>query len=821
MKSIKIILLMLATMSLAPVSAANLLGNGSFESPGTVTTYQFLSNAATSVTNWTAIDDGIGERPYLMNKNRPGGNYISRVIEGTYAMAINQGSGIKTTFPVTAGVTYTLSFQARKGTAGGYTPLEVTVAGFNTSFNNISNNFQLLSYTFTAGASNAAAELKFFNSSPPPDYKTYDIDAVVVEEGTGPSTPPNPFIGDPAASGDPTFTTSHFSGSQNCAMCHNGIVDNQSKDVSIVTDWSSTMMANASRDPFWRAKVRSEIAKHPQLQSVINDKCSKCHAPMANAQAKKDNTIGSQTIFDGGILDIGHAKHDAAMDGVSCTLCHQIPATPALGTLETMSGNYAINDSKTIFGPYGGPGDTALFTMPMMMHTGYTPTYGAHTKDSKLCASCHNLKTPYVDAAGNVLSTTPESEFPEQTPYMEWEQSSYASQKSCQGCHMSRTNGVKISTMPMNGMIGLRNDFAIHDLVGANKLMLDILNNNKNQLGVLSNNFSETLTKTDAMLKSAATVSVVDQRSTPNALDFTLKVTSTTGHKLPTAYPSRRAILHVAVSNAQNQIVWESGKVNADGSIEGVDADDNMATFEPHYDLITAEDQVQVYEAIMGNNEGEVTYTLLRGKEYLKDNRILPPGFNKASAPNDVRVVGQAATDVNFVGGSDQIAYQIGGLPVGSYTVKAELVYQTLSHAFAADLFSDTVTPEVVDFKTMFDASTQKSSVIASAEFAGTVVAPPSPDSDGDGVADNLDNCKLIVNANQRDTDADGYGNICDPDFNQNLLVDPTDFSRLKAKLGSVSQHEDLNGNGIVDPTDFSILKSYLGKRPGPSGLHP
>jgi hypothetical protein len=819
MKIIKTILLMLAAaLPLSPATAANLLNNGGFESPGTVTTYLFLSNNVTSVTGWTAIDDGVGERPYLMNKNRPGGNYTNRVVEGIYALAINQGSGIKTTFPVTAGVTYTLSFQARKGSAGGYTPLEVSVAGFNTTFPGVTGSFQLLTYTFTASASNPAAELRFFNSAPTPDYKTYDIDAVVVEEGTGPTTPPNPFIGNPADAGDPAFSTSHFSGSQNCAMCHNGLVDNQSKDVSIVTDWSSTMMANASRDPFWRAKVRSEMARHPELQGVINDKCSKCHAPMANAQAKKDGSIASQTIFDGGILDVGHAKHNAAMDGVSCTLCHQIPATPALGTLATMSGNYAINDTKTIYGPYGGPGDTALFTMPMIMHTGYTPTYGAQIKDSKLCASCHNLKTPYVDQNGTILSTTPESEFPEQTPYMEWEQSSYVNQKSCQGCHMSRTNGVKISTM---GPSGPRNNFAIHDLVGANKLMLDILNSNKNQLGVLSNNFAETLTKTDAMLKSAATVSVIEQRSTPNALDFTLQINSTTGHKLPTAYPSRRAIVHVTVSNAQNQIVWESGKVKADGSIEGVDADANGNTFEPHYDQITAEDQVQVYEAIMGNNEGEVTYTLLRGKEYLKDNRILPTGFNKANAPADVRVVGAALSDSNFIGGSDLISYQIGGLPVGNYTVKAELVYQTLSRAFAEDLFSDTTTPEVVDFKTMFDASSQKSSVIASAEFAGSVVEPPPVDTDGDGVADNADNCKLVANTNQRNTDGDNFGNICDPDFNQNGLVDPTDFSRLKSKLGTPSANEDLNGNGIVDPTDFSLLKTYLGKAPGPSGLQP
>lgn len=52
---------------------------------------------------------------------------------------------------------------------------------------------------------------------------------------------------------------------------------------------------------------------------------------------------------------------------------------------------------------------------------------------------------------------------------------------------------------------------------------------------------------------------------------------------------------------------------------------------------------------------------------------------------------------------------------------------------------------------------------------------------------------------------ADGYGNVCDADFNNNLIVDPLDFSLLKLVLGSPSApNQDLNGNGIVDPLDFS-----------------
>lgn len=625
------------------------------------------------------------------------------------------------------------------------------------------------------------------------------------------------FLLPPASSGNPSFTTTHFSGSANCSLCHNGIRDQNGSDVSIVTDWSSTMMANSTRDPFWRAKVRSELARNPHLEDVINDKCSKCHAPMANYEAKKDGTLATQTIFDGGILDAGHPKHNAAMDGVSCTLCHQIPNSPLLGTLEGMSGNFDINTTKSIYGPYGGPGDTVIFANPMISNTGYTPMYSAHVKESKLCASCHNLKTPYVDEAGNILSTGPESEFPEQTPYMEWEYSSFVNQKSCQACHMSRTDGVVITTRPPWYSVQ-RDDFAVHDLVGANKLMLDILNNNKTQLGVLSNNFPETIAKTDAMLKSAASVSVAEQRSTPNALDFTLKIASSTGHKLPSAYPSRRVLLHVTVTDVQNNIVFESGKVNANGSIAGVDSDEQPGTFEPHYEVITSPDQVQVYEAIMGNNLGEVTYTLLRGAQYLKDNRILPAGFDKHNAPSDIQVVGEALTDADFIGGSDEITYRVEGLAGGDYTIKAELVYQTLAYGFAQDLFSDTVTPEVVDFKTMFDASTEKSTVIASVEFTGNV-EEALVDTDGDGISDHLDNCTFVPNPDQRDTDNDLIGNICDPDFNQNNVVDPVDFNVLKAKLGKVSPVHDLNGNGIVDPADLNILKSYLGKAPGPSGL--
>ncbi len=96
----------------------------------------------------------------------------------------------------------------------------------------------------------------------------------------------------------------------------------------------------------------------------------------------------------------------------------------------------------------------------------------------------------------------------------------------------------------------------------------------------------------------------------------------------------------------------------------------------------------------------------------------------------------------------------------------------------------------------------------------------PLADTDGDGISDVSDNCTLVANADQRDSNGDGFGNRCDPDFNGNGIVDPMDFSMIKPMLGQPGHpDQDLNGNGIVDPGDISITKSFLGKPPGPKGV--
>jgi hypothetical protein len=97
----------------------------------------------------------------------------------------------------------------------------------------------------------------------------------------------------------------------------------------------------------------------------------------------------------------------------------------------------------------------------------------------------------------------------------------------------------------------------------------------------------------------------------------------------------------------------------------------------------------------------------------------------------------------------------------------------------------------------------------------------PGPDTDGDGLEDRLDNCTLVSNHDQRDTDADGYGNRCDPDFNNSGLVTAADYLILRARLNTPDALCDLNGDGLVSAADYLILRGWLNKPPGPSGVVP
>ena len=72
----------------------------------------------------------------------------------------------------------------------------------------------------------------------------------------------------------------------------------------------------------------------------------------------------------------------------------------------------------------------------------------------------------------------------------------------------------------------------------------------------------------------------------------------------------------------------------------------------------------------------------------------------------------------------------------------------------------------------------------------------------------------------QIDTDADGYGNICDADFNNDAIVNGDDLAQFRSFFGSrnTGSVADLNGDDFVNTSDLAIFRRLFGRKPGPSG---
>lgn len=99
------------------------------------------------------------------------------------------------------------------------------------------------------------------------------------------------------------------------------------------------------------------------------------------------------------------------------------------------------------------------------------------------------------------------------------------------------------------------------------------------------------------------------------------------------------------------------------------------------------------------------------------------------------------------------------------------------------------------------------------------------PDLDADLVPDHEDNCTMEANANQRDTNNDGYGNACDPDYDDDGYTGVADFISMSVAWGSTlgqalfDANIDADGDNAIGNADFVVLSQYWDRPPGPSGL--
>ena len=490
----------------------------------------------------------------------------------------------------------------------------------------------------------------------------------------------------------PNQTSDMFIGSGKCAGCHgvdaNGIanLDSEGNNVSPAENWRATMMANSSKDPFWRAKVAHETSVNPGNANELVNKCTSCHAPMGRFEAEHDGV----EFFDMNTLD----TDSLANDGVSCMACHSQQIEP-VGNF--FSGELHYN-ADTVWGPVFdiAPDDFPMFSSAMQSFVGVAPV--AHEKFSKseTCAGCHSLVTNTADLEGNLTGDT----FIEQATYHEWLNSTFNAQGTqegeCQGCHMPR---LEEPVVVASGYLFLedypRKPFGQHFLVGGNSFMLELMKNRIGELGLTATetHFNTVIDRTIQNLQQ----NTADIEITPSEIDgdtarYTVKINNRAGHKFPSGYPSRRAYVEFIMTDANGNEVFHSGALQPNFEVNGQDA-----IYEPHYDLINSEDQVQIYEMVMGDVNGNPTTVLERAHHMLKDNRLVPIGFSTTHAVYDsTMIVGPAANDPNFNwvngvegSGTDEIKFHI---PVsginGEVHVTARLMYQSVPPKWMEEMFA-------------------------------------------------------------------------------------------------------------------------------------
>ena len=472
-----------------------------------------------------------------------------------------------------------------------------------------------------------------------------------------------------------------FSTSSQCLVCHNGLATSDGTDFSIGTSWGATMMGNAARDPYWQASVKRETMDHADAAAAIEAECSRCHMPMSHHLELHGNMsprVSAHLPLNGADSTLGAL----AADGVSCTVCHQIEDRN-LGSDKSFSGHFVVApagspDRKT-YGPYEP--DAGLSRI-MESATGNRQTQSLHIQRSELCGSCHTLLTHPVGYPGEDHPA-----LAEQVPYLEWKHSDFVDSMSCQDCHMPKVE----EKVPLSSVMGReQSDVSMHAFRGGNFVMPQIFGRNRAELGVTTSTGSlkqAELSTREHLQSSAAQVAIESMTLQPDGIKVRVSIQNQAGHKLPTAYPSRRAWLHFRASDPSGAVLFESGALQENGSITGNNNDSDETSYEPHYQTITAEDQVQIYEDIMATPDGSVTTGLLTATQYIKDNRLLPKGFDKEDTQYEIAVLGAAISDPDFKGGGDNTAYHI-TLPVipPKISISVRFLYQPIGYRWATNL---------------------------------------------------------------------------------------------------------------------------------------
>jgi cytochrome c553 len=498
------------------------------------------------------------------------------------------------------------------------------------------------------------------------------------------------------------------------------------------------------------------------LPEMLQNTCLSCHGVMGQRQFHIDNGENKKPFLEKYVFEKGSDPNSIygglARDGISCMVCHQIVDSGG-PLIDIATGKFKVDPPGThektkdgkniswIYGPY-----EKVSSHPMMEGLGMRPKYNSFIKESRLCASCHTVYLPVFDGKGKPVEDskdkTGKMHVYEQSTYLEWQNSIYQNEvypissemKTCQGCHMPETfpfapGGKRIKNVQIANVqdqsypqadhqadfdslfVERRDTFSRHTLLGINQFGLEMFNQFDSILGIYKLDYMTGSPIMEQAISSSqilateqtAQLEVLALSQKGNVLNAEIEVRSLVGHRFPSGVGFRRAFLEFRVKNEKGETIWVSGNTNSLGVILGADGKqlpseffkivDGKQSYQPHHDTITSEDQVQIYQELVKDPEGNFTTSFISIFKHVKDNRLLPKGWKqypKAIIDPKQREAtwpkGKAKDDKDFVGGSDKITYQV-KVPAGqkAATIEVSLYYQAIPPYYLKDRF-DTAT---------------------------------------------------------------------------------------------------------------------------------
>jgi mono/diheme cytochrome c family protein len=488
-----------------------------------------------------------------------------------------------------------------------------------------------------------------------------------------------------------------------------------------------------------------------ELTTTVRNTCLRCHGAMGKRQLDTDS--GGSGDFRLEFLQLTdrrdqHFRYGAlARDGISCSVCHRAVPTetpPGVSPLEyfletSITGRFQVGPPDHIYGPFP---DSELAPYAMQTATGITPRFSPYIQSPRLCGSCHTIDMPVLDGQPGQMSI-------EQATYLEWLNSQYQTEfglpgpnaRSCQSCHMSggyhsASKGLDVPQLkekiaiigdetypeaehrvPIQDItVRVRDQgFRRHELLGLNVFLLEMFRQFYDVLGVRTSdymsgsttdlqdaidNYAQQARERTARLTAAARV------TGPQQVEADVTVTNLAGHRLPSGVGFRRAFLELVVRDGGGETVWASGRTDRLGVIldgngqilpselfsEYVDAQGTVQQhYQPHHEVITSQDQAQIYEELTKNSDGKFTTNFTRRFETVKANRLLPIGWTEHGPDPSLNgrflqathAEGSAASDPDYHDGrgTDRVVYRMTlppGVDAATCTVQATLYYQAV-----------------------------------------------------------------------------------------------------------------------------------------------